>query len=210
MQVTILRTFILFGILVMLAAGCLGPVQTPPAETPDQGQEPSVTCTTVTDSIPYTDEECSDVTVSEPVCQRRELNYSTTQLAPVHLCSSDGACTGKPLNECFSCTKAMSRCRLVLTNLDADKPGTWKAGANFSIGSASFIKEIQTAVIKPGENHTFDFYQIYTPEQFRRPASCAVFVLEVPEIDDCRDVIRTAQECKNVTKFQLVDRQVCQ
>lgn len=207
-----MRTIMLLGLFVLLSAGCLGPTEAQPEETPAPGPvpEPSVTCTTVSELVPFEEEQCSNLTVFEPVCERKELNFSTIKLEPVHLCSSDGACTGKPLNECFTCSKAMTRCRLVVTNLDEDKPGVWKAGANFSIGNAGFIKESVSSMIGPGENYTFDFFQIYTPENLRIPASCEVFIIDIPEVEVCKDVIHTQEECLNVTKYKTVDKQVCQ
>jgi hypothetical protein len=206
MQVAMLKYLILLTALMVLVAGCTLPVGTQEQKPADEKNQ---TCTTVSQLVPSTEEKCSNITYTEPVCQRRKLNYTTNALDQIDLCSSDGACTGKPINECYTCTKALTRCQLVIKNLDGKRQGTWTAGANFTLKSGGFVKDPVTISIGPNESEIFDFQQIYVPDSLRYPAICKVYVLDVPTVEDCHEETRTRRVCSNVTEYKSVDKKVC-
>lgn len=200
-----MRYLILFGILVMMV-GCVGQ-EVIPLEPPFE--QPEKECTNVTEEIPVTHEECTNISYTEEVCERRALAYTSVEPPIVHLCVADGPCVGSLLSECPFCAKAMTRCMMVITNEDS-KRGTWKVGAKFTLGKSGFIKDPITATIEPNESATFDFQQIYVPPKPISSASCELYMVEEPVIDDCHQETRTKRECTDVTSYVTTVREVCE
>ena len=164
----------------------------------------------VSEQQPYLEETCSDVSVTKPVCGIRALPYDMHNLSTLHLCVNDGECVGKPLGDCQTCSRAMTRCGILLSNDDKKSSGAWVVGANFSVSGGGFIRDPITKTLAPGESYEFDFEQMYTPGNPISSATCTVFLISAPKVDDCIDETRTTTECKNVTKYQAVERQVCE
>jgi len=195
---------------MLMLAGCTTPAQ--PSGTADQGSTTQpVTCRMVQVQETGLVEECGPVSYTETVCGKRTLESDVTLLPKVDICSIDGPCSGLSIDECSSgCTKAMTRCVMVIKNLEDSKSGEWKVGANFTIPNAAFLKDPQALTIRPGETGTFDFYQFYSPGIPITTAECNVFVMEEPQIEDCHDETRTKDECAEVEKPVTVMREVCE
>lgn len=204
-----MRFILVFGILAcLLAAGCVSP---PAGEAPQQQvPEKNKTCRMVSDEVPVTKEECGDVSFTEEVCSLRKLNYSATTLPRVDLCIGDGGCTGKPLGDCAGCSKAMTRCVMRISSLEAQKSGTWVVGANYTLGNSGFEKDPISKTIGPNETADFDFNQIYTPGYPTNSASCTLAVVSEPTVEACVGHTKVETECKNVTRTESRERQVCE
>lgn len=201
--------FALFAALLM--AGCAEvpvPIDLGPGE-PSPGEE-EVVCRTVTEEVPVTEEVCEEISYTEEVCEKRSLDYTVTHLPKTDLCIRDSYCVGEPLGECPGCSEAMTRCIMVIKNEDAEKAGTWTVGAEYKLGTYGFIKDPITKTIKAGEEFSFDFYQIYQPGTPVYSASCEVFVIDEPIIDDCHDETRTMFECEDVTTMKTTEKEVCE
>lgn len=199
-------TFILI-ISALFIAGCIeAPVLPEPLKP---ATKPSVTCRNVTEQVPITKEECSDVSYTEQVCVKRKLNYTKSLSVPSHLCIGDGKCVGEPLSECTFCTKAMTRCIMTITNKDPKRTGTWTVKANYTLGNSGFEKEGITKIIGPNESATFDFHQIYIPGYPTFSATCILFVADEPVIDECHEETSLKKVCKNVTSYTTREKQVC-
>ncbi len=202
----LLPIFIIVSVLML--AGCAG---TEPSQgSQAQGPGAQKTCRMVVDEIPGTVEECTDVSFTESVCGIRKLEYSVANVPKVDLCISNGPCFGRALIECQDCVKAMSRCILRITNDEKQKSGAWSVGANYTLGNAGFVKDPITHTIAPGATADFDFDQIYTTGYPVKEASCVLFVVSEPTIEECVDETRTRQDCRNVSKIQQVQREVCE
>ena len=203
-----MKKLMIIGLLLILAFGCVTqPATTPPETKPPVTQK---TCHNVTELVPITTQECGNVSYSEEVCANRKLSYVATREPKVDLCIVDGPCVGNPLGECPGCSKAMTRCVLIIHNEEAQKSGTWTATANFTLGSAGFNKEPITQTIAANESEMFDFFQIYTPGSPTNSASCTIAVTGEPVIEDCIQEMRTKTECTNVTRNNTNTREVCQ
>lgn len=197
---------------VLIFAGCIDMNGAMEPWTPEE-VEPVEKCRTVTEEIPYVEEECNDITYSEEECEFRALEYTSGDMVIVDLCiEGQPECIGADLGGCINkCTRAMKRCRMDITNNDEDYEGTWTFGATFSYDGASFIKNPQSAEIAPGKTHTFDFTQIYdVGSQNPTMATCTLTVVYEAIVKDCRMVTREAVECKNVTKTRIVEREICE
>lgn len=206
-----MKLSVLAVIVVMLfIAGCASPPQgqTPPTTPPTT--TPTKTCRTVVDQIPYTDTRCGDVSYTEPVCGLRKLNYSTILLPEVDICMIDGPCAGSELSECQHCTKAMTRCVMVIKNEEPVQSGQWSVGANYTLGNAMFLKDPITLTIEANHTAAFDFNQIYELGEPANSASCKLFVVKEPTIIDCVQQTKSKYECQNVTMYRNESRQVCE
>ena len=192
---------------IIIVSGCVNTqsgLPLPPVTQPEK------VCTTITDQEAYSEVECGDVSYTEQVCVIRKLGYSIEQVPKTDLCISDSGCNGKPLGDCQVCTQAMTRCVLKITNDEKSKTGTWSVGANYSFGNYGFLKDPITHTIEPGQTAAFDFNQIYSPSKPINSASCKLFVTAEPSIEDCTEMTRSKEECRNVTKVRPVEREVCQ
>jgi len=206
MRVTILRYLVLFGVLTILIAGCAAPVELPL----EPFKEPEKVCRNVTQEIPVAHAECTNISYTEEVCERKKLEY-TSALAPVvHLCVADGECVGSPLSECPFCPRAMTRCKMTITNNDDTKSGSWTVGAKYTLGTSGFDKDPITYVIAPGETATFDFHQMYVPGYPVNSASCELYIISEPIVDVCHQETRLKRDCVNVTTYVSVEREVCE
>lgn len=195
-------------IFALLAFGCVGVEQMVPTitEEPIKKQD----CKTIFEMEPVTTEECGDVSYTEEVCERRELEYNISLLPISHICSlSDNGCSGKVLATCASCTKAVTRCEMTITNLDPKKSGDWTVGATFISGKATFSREPLTKNIDPLESEKFDFQQFYDPGTPINSAECKLFVSDIPIVDDCKGVTKTRRDCTNVTTMIQVSKEIC-
>ncbi len=196
---------VLAGIMaVLLVAGCVSPLGVPSPE-----QQPGKVCRNVTVQKPVVREECSQVQSTQEVCGLKKLAYAVSERPKADLCIIDGNCVGQPLSECPACTIAMTRCTLTITNGDAQKSGTWRVGANFTLTNAGFDKEPITRTIKPNESGVFDFQQIYGPGDPINSATCNIFIMDEAVVEDCHQETRPGTECRNVTTMTPVTTQVC-
>ena len=206
------KTIIMLIAAVLISAGCIDMGEVVEPLAPEEPGE-IVTCRTVAEEIPYVEEECEDVTYSEEECDMRALEYTSGDLVVVDLCiEGQPECVGANLGGCINkCTRAMKRCRMDITNNDEEYEGIWTLGATFSYDGASFIKNPESAEIRPGSTHTFDFTQIYdVGSQTPTMATCTLTMIYEAIVKDCRMVTRKAIECKNVTKTKVVEREVCE
>ncbi len=203
------KAIVLGIIALLLAAGC---IQVPSGGTPSQQPPPAPTqtCRNVTTVTPVITEQCGNVSYTIPVCTLRKLNYSTSLRAKVDLCISDGPCNGQPLGQCEGCTSAMSRCVMDIKNNEPLQSGTWTVGANYTLGTAGFIKDPITATIDPNSSFAFDFHQIYNPGSPINSADCLLQVIKEPTIEDCHQETRTRVDCANVTSNSTTTTQVCE
>jgi hypothetical protein len=51
---------------------------------------------------------------------------------------------------------------------------------------------------------------MYTPGNPISSATCVVYLISAPKVDECHDETRTTQECSNVTRYRAVETQVCE
>jgi hypothetical protein len=204
-----LRFVLVVPLIAMLViAGCV----TPPIVGTQPGANASAEkkCHTVSEQQPYLEESCNDVSVTKPVCGTRALPYDMKNISILHLCVDDHNCVGNPLGDCQVCTRAMTRCGTIITNKDNKSSGTWVMGANFTVTGGGFIRDPVSKTLGPGESYEFDFQQMYTPGNPISSASCNVYLVSAPKVDDCHDETRVTKECQNVTKYKTVERQVCE
>lgn len=202
-----MRYLILLGLFSMLLiAGCISS----PIQPPTQTTEKPKTCRTITEEKPTVKEECSPVSFTETVCGIRKLPYTITHLPKVDICIDDGDCVGKPLGECTSCDKAMTRCVMTIKNDDPHKSGTWTVAANYTLGTGGFNKEPITQTIAPNETFAFDFDQIYTTGSPINSASCLVYVVDEATVEDCYEETKQKSVCRNVTTTATIQREVCE
>jgi len=205
----------LAGILMLiLISGCLELPST--TEQPENGVGPisaSTQCRMVYVEEPYEEEECREVAYTEEQCARRELSYSVTPIVKTDICTQNGDCVGKALLEnidcLYTCTQAMKRCQMNITNNDPQYDGVWVVGATFSYKDAAFVKNPLSVEIPDGESFTFSFEQIYslgTPPTF---ASCSLSVLYPAIVRECIQVEKARIDCMNVTKVRIVQQEVC-
>jgi hypothetical protein len=106
--------------------------------------------------------------------------------------------------------RAMTRCGLIITNNDLKSAGTWSVGANFTVTGGGFIMNPVSKSLAPNESYEFDFQQMYTPGSPPSSATCNVFLISAPKIDDCHDETRTTSECKDIVKYNTTQKQVCE
>ncbi len=195
-------------LIMIMAIGCVSP---PPLPVPGfEEPEEEIECRTVFEEVPGLVEECEEVQYTEEVCGRRALEYISTEAPIVHLCMLDGECGGKSLAGCKYCQKAMTRCTMIIHNLDPKKSGAWTVGANFSLDGAVFSRDPVMKTIDPNETESFDFQHFYTPGVPINSATCKLFVIEEAVVDDCQDITRAREECANVTKLVIVEKEVCE
>lgn len=193
---------------MLFIAGCASPPQAqPPGPSPTPA--PTKTCRTVTTQVPFTETKCGDITYIEPVCGLRKLNYTVTLLPKVDLCTIDGPCAGEELSQCQHCTKAMTRCVMVIQNEEPVQSGEWKVAANFTLQNAAFNKDPISMTIEANQTAAFDFHQIYDLGQPINSASCELKVMQEPTVQDCVQQQKTKYECQNVTSMRNESRQVC-
>ncbi|MBU0591611.1 hypothetical protein KKF81_00540 [Candidatus Micrarchaeota archaeon] len=200
-----MKLLIFSFIFTILLMGCVGPEVTPdtPAGQSDQ------TCSMVTDSQPTIEEQCGNVSFTEPVCGSRTLEYIITDVPKIDLCVADGPCVGRSISECTNCWKAMARCSILITNTD-NHDGIWVVGANYTLGNYSFIKNPISLTIRPNESQIFDFQQIYVPGSPINTAVCSLSVVSEPIIEECYEETRVTTECANVTVYVDTEKEVCQ
>ncbi len=201
--------YILPFFLIILLFGC---VSSPKEKLPTNSSPSSKSqhCKTVIDSVPTTTTECGNISVTEKVCGMRKLNYTLLEVPKIDLCVDDSSCSGKPITQCASqCSKVMTRCAILIHNTDLKIPGTWMVTANYTIGNYGFQKDPISKYILPNQSFAFDFYQIYQPNPSIGSASCTLYVLSDPLIEDCHEETRPKVECSNVTHITDVEREVC-
>ncbi len=204
-----MKYLILIGMLsILLLAGCTTPPATQPTKQPVQPAQPQ--CHNETNQVKQVHEECGPVSYTIQVCGSRKLEYDAVALPLVNICSADGPCAGGLLSNCTFCTNAMTRCMMSIHNLDMQASGDWTVGANYTVTGGQFIKTPQTLTIAPNQTGVFDFNQFYNPGDPISSASCAIFVMSDPTVDDCHDETRTRNECQNITDIVPVTKVVCQ
>jgi hypothetical protein len=205
-----LRFLTIAGIFaLLLIAGCVSP----PSEVPSNQTTPPAqqsNCHMESQQVPVTKEECGPVQFTEQVCGIRKLNYTATELPKVDLCIADGPCSGNPISTCQICSKAMTRCVLVIKNEEETAAGTWTVAANYTLGSNGFNKDPISKTIAPGESFAFDFNQFYGVSKPITTASCKLVVTAEPTVNDCHGETRSRSECTNVTTYEEVQKEVCE
>jgi hypothetical protein len=170
------------------------------------------TCRTVIVQEPYTEEVCQNVSKMEEVCETITLNFSLSDINKTNICVEEGLCVNWfPNGTCttYYCSKAMMRCQMHLTNLDTQKSGTFGISANFTLGDATFNKEEITHTIFPTESATYDFNQFYVMDINQVKADCDLSVTSDAKLQDCRIESRIFEDCANTTKYQEVEKEIC-
>jgi hypothetical protein len=99
---------------------------------------------------------------------------------------------------------------MVIKNEEQVQSGIWIVGANYTLGNAMFIKDPISITIDANESAAFDFNQIYDLGQPTNSASCEVFIMKDPTVQDCIQQQKTKYECQNVTQIREESRQVCE
>lgn len=198
-------------VAVLLAAGCTSP----PAQTQGGEKTPGgatqQTCTMVSEQVPVTTQECTNISLTEQVCGKKTLQYTQTLRPRVDLCIGDGPCVGMAIGDCpATCNKIMTRCVLDITNQDPLLSGTWTVGANFTLKNSAFIKDPVTKTIGPNQSFAFDFFQMYSTMVPMSTADCNLYVIKEAVVDDCHEETHLDRKCENVTSFETRQRQVCQ
>jgi hypothetical protein len=209
-----LKTLIGLSILMMFL-GCTAPqsdVDGSDSILPDDTSGSDVPeCSVVTITEPYTETICWNVTYTEEKCEKKALEFSLSTLTKTDLCTQDGSCVGRDLVECpHTCTGAMKRCRMDVTNMDEEYAGLWVVGANFTRGKSGFIKDPEGIMIPPGESRTFDFTQLYTLGKRGSSMECELFVIDSPEVEVCYLVGHEDTECEEATKYRTVEKEICE
>jgi len=202
---------IAFGLsLFLLLFGCLNTEVTPaPEGVPEL--TPPANCHIVTLTEPYTEEVCWNVTYTQEVCEYKALEFSVSSVHKLDLCTVDGDCVGKELSACpHTCTGAMKRCRMNVTNLNPDKAGVWAVGANFTLDNAGFIKDPVDSYLQPGETWTFDFTQLYTIGLGGSSMDCDMYLVSTPTVEFCHQVGKDDVECQERTLYRTIEREVCE
>ena len=204
------RYSILAALMLIFIAGCLQPGVPIEENEETNGVTPTPECRIVYVEEPYTEEVCQEVGYIEEECEMKELEYTSGRIMKTDLCSADGDCVGKNLYECFyTCTAAMKRCRMNITNNDPKLAGTWVVGATFSYDGAAFVKNPEQAMIEPNETYTFDFEQIYALGSPPVMATCTITVIYPAVGRDCVQVEKTRIECQDVEKTRIIQEEVC-
>jgi len=198
-----LRNLLALSILILLVAGC---VSSPSGPQPASNES---NCRNVSAQVPYQESNCTNVSITTQVCGSRALPYRMVNITRIDLCVSDGSCTGLPLSQCNACSRAMTRCGVIITNDDTNESGTWVVGANFTVSGGGFINNPVSKSLDPNESFEFDFQQMYTLGPSPSSATCDVFLVSAPKADDCHDVTRMETECTNVTAYNSTETQVC-
>ncbi|VVC03013.1 Uncharacterised protein [Candidatus Bilamarchaeum dharawalense] len=191
---------------MLIFAGCV----TLPTETPNNDNTKQPTCKIVNKELPVTRYECQNYSKTTNICDKRLLNYTVMGLSKNTLCSADGTCTGREINECKECSRAMTRCILTIKSTEKKVSGTITVQANFTFHNAAFMKDPISHVIDAGETATFDFYQIYEPGKPISTADCQLGVVGQPEIEECNDITKTETECQPVTRMESTPVEVCE
>jgi|GEM_PF-2008423 len=201
-----------FAFLVFLGIlfGCLST----PFQNPLPSLQPNATpsCNTVVTQEPYQGQVCQNITKSDEVCAIRELNYSLGRVTKTELCTDNSLCVNRlPDGTCVTsyCSQGMTRCMANLSNLDAQKSGTWYVGANFSIDGTVFDKNPIKADLLPLETQVMDFDLSYSMDINQKKPVCAIFIGTPARIQDCSLVARTVVDCQNVTQYRNVSKEVC-
>lgn len=193
---------------IILVAGCAGTPQIPGITQNTTNATP--VCQTVTTQVPTTQNVCTNISVTHSVCGIRALKYNTSLETQNNFCVSDSGCTGEQLSACPGCTQASTRCGMIVTNLDPNSSGTWVVGANFTVSNGGFNRAPISQSIGPNDSYTFDFQQMYSLGSPPNSATCDVFIVSAPTVNDCHDETRVQPDCQNVTTYQNVSQQVCQ
>lgn len=205
----LIHTFMVLVFLGFILSGCIS--LTEPTVQP-QGPEVKPECRTVVMHEPYPIEECLNASKMEEFCAIRELNYSFSDVTKTWLCSEENLCVAyNPDGSCakFFCSKGMTRCRITLTNLDDQKIGTWSVAANFSLDGIVFDKNPSTKIILPKESAVFNFEQFYRMDMNQKKAECEIYVTEPAKVQDCNFITKVFEECKNITQYKEITKQVC-
>ncbi len=163
------------------------------ANQPQQGaqnnvqQAPQCRQVAYQDTEAYQDQECQTVPYTDTECAQQALVYSKT----------DFTCTREGLIGDWSVTKC------TINNLDSEG-GTFSVSIG-AVVSGSNVGEQQSSYIYPQTSHAFK-YSV-------KADSTACYCNEgtIPTKQVCRDVIKTRQDCHEVTKYRPVTkyRQEC-
>ncbi len=198
-----MRNLLILSIAILLVAGCVSS----PSGQPSASNASN--CTNVSTQVPYQESNCTNLSVTTQVCGTRALQYHMVNVTRIDLCVSDGSCTGLPLSQCTACSRAMTRCGLIITNDDANESGTWVVGANFTVSGGGFINNPVSKSLAPNQSSEFDFQQMYTLGPSPNSATCDVFLVSAPIVDDCHGETRMQTECTNVTVYNETETQIC-
>ncbi len=192
----------LVGLLFL--AGCVQTYEQPTkSEIPKMEQK----CRTVEEQIPYEEEVCKEILVTNERCDFEQLSYEVEQSGPTYICSKDGDCSGAELSTCRECTTAVARCTATVTNTD-DVAGAWTVVAKFNIGEKLITKEPIVLEILPNESAVFDFQQFYSTRNARY-AGCELEVTP-PTVLKCVEETEPSLKCTIEEKVRTETKEICE
>src|SRR3989338_6212699 len=181
---------LLFGFL-LFTYGCVGSQQTPADSTsltPSPEPTPEPQCRTITEQEPYSDQECQNYVLG--ICT--QWNTVCDQYAEI--------------------------CTLEITNLDTVK-GNWAfyAYRNCRANQPLCTREEPLNVNGPGGS---PFGIVLDPTEtdsltwgieydIQGQEYCSAIFSNIPTKQVCRDVIKTREDCRMVTKYRPATRQEC-
>ncbi|MFH1520481.1 MAG: hypothetical protein ABID61_02440 [Candidatus Micrarchaeota archaeon] len=188
---------------MLFLSGCALPLETQQNKTTTQ------TCRIIQTDKPVTTEECVNYTKTSTDCNERQMYYSILSLSKNTLCTADGSCAGKSIENCGKCSTAMTRCIMTINSDEQKESGTITVGANFTLPSGAFLKEPISKTFNHGTNDTFDFYQIYNPGNPINTADCNLYVIGIPTVNECNDITKIVSDCKPVTRIEKIQTEIC-
>lgn len=185
------RFYVVFlFVLILFLAGCTGQTQqgsTSGQQTAfgqnTQSQQPS--CRMITEQQPYYEQECQSIPYTDRECENVELKYTRGDTR----CYTEGWLGDWRVSSC------------TVTNLD-DEEGTFEAFAGLSIDGQK-IGDEESEKIYPLQSHTFEY------KLKASGSGCYCYLTKIPTKEECRDVLKTRQECNTVTRYRTVEREVC-
>lgn len=200
----------LFAVFLLIA-GCVGP--TPPTP-PLPNITPGKTCTNVSSTTPYVTVDCSNTTSVNEKCEFKKLDYTLTDIDKLQICTLKDSCIGydskgKCVN--YQCSKQTTICKLNITNNDDKFTGQWTVSGNFTMNGIVFDKNPDTVSIAPKGTATVTFQQFYNIDNNNNQllAECAMYISSSPKIYHCMNITTTTEDCKNVTKYKTMTKEVC-
>ncbi len=172
---------LIFGSLLLFSPYSSSNVNSQSPQTQSQSK-----CRIVTAQEPYQEQKCQTVPYTDKVCDNIQLKY--TRGATV--CTKEGWIGDWAVSSCS------------IANLD-DIAGLFTVNVGVIVNGQK-NGETSQQTIYPYQSQTF---------QYRVKASasdCYCNEINIPTKQVCKDVIKTRQDCQTVTKYNTVQKEVCE